>query len=368
MSDYKERLEKKLREAKERFEEIDEQIGLSDKLSEGAKAAKETAKKGAETLRESAEKIKQEAEKSEVGKQAVKVAEDTYKTAEKVAGDTAKKAWDASEPVRDVAEDAGEKAGEVFESASKNTGDVIKVFGEKAGEVFNVASQKAGEFIGGAGETIGSTAKSVSKALGLGASWTRTINSAVKSFQQTADWVQEKPLQAAATGTSVVVGAGLGVAYSTFSSHWFFNSTLTSSTVKLVADRFNDYQKSQTELAGKGALTDAEADKLAFERDITKYVGAPLLGAFSFASGVVLMTNVLNPKTITGAPIDWLLGGNPVLEGVWFFGNGMVCFKTSYDFFMISLEDNEEIQKMVREVRGLLPQVEQTEPQPEPAI
>jgi ElaB/YqjD/DUF883 family membrane-anchored ribosome-binding protein len=357
MADYKERLEKTLRDAKERFDDFDKQVGLKEKLSEGAKVAKETAQKGADTLREGAKKIKTEAEKSEVGKQAVKVAEETYKTA----GETAKKAWDASEPIRDVAEDAGEKAEDVFESATKNTGDVIKVVGEKAGEVFNVASQKAGEFFGEASESIGATAKSVSKAFGFGASWTRTINSAFKTVQQASDWVQEKPLQAAATGASVAVGAGLGVVFTTFSSHWLFNSTLPTSAVKIASNRFNAHLKTQTELAGKGELSEAEAERLAFERDITKYVGAPLLGAFSFASGAVMMTNIFNPKTITGAPIDWLLGGNPVLEGVWFFGNGMVCFKTSYDFFMVSLEDHEDVQTMVREVKGMLPRIPQAE-------
>ena len=72
--------------------------------------------------------------------------------------------------------------------------------------------------------------------------------------------------------------------------------------------------------------------------------------------GKQIDSNIINPKTITGAPIDWLIGGNPLLEGVWFFGNGMVCFKTSYDFFMIALEDHEDVQKIVREVKGMLPQ------------
>lgn len=361
MSDYKERLEKKLREARERFDELDKQVGLKDKLSEGAKTARETAQKGAETIREGARKIKSEAEKTDVGKQAVKVAEDTLKTAEKVAGETARKARSAGESVREAAEDAGEKAGEVFNSASQETGDVLKVVGERAGEIFSTASKKAGEIFGEAGESVGAAAKSVSRALGLGASWTRTVNAALRTVQQTADWVQEKPLQAAATGTSVVVGAGLGVVFSSFSSHWLFNSTLPTSAVKLVADRFDEHLKSQSELLEKGELSAADADRLRFEREITKYVGAPLLGAFSFASGVVLLTNVFNPKTITGAPVDWLLGGNPVLEGVWFFGNGVVCLKTGYDFFMISLEDHEDVQQMVREVRGLLPRIQPAE-------
>ena len=123
-----------------------------------------------------------------------------------------------------------------------------------------------------------------------------------------------------------------------------------------MSEQFNEYLKNQEELIQKGELTQAEAEKIQFERDIARRIGAPLLGAFSFASGAVMMTNILNPKTITGAPISWLIGGNPLLEGVWFFGNGMVCFKTSYDFFMIALEDQEEVQRMVKEIKGLLPQ------------
>ena len=68
-----------------------------------------------------------------------------------------------------------------------------------------------------------------------------------------------------------------------------------------------------------------------------------------------MMTNILDPKNITGFPIGSIIGGNPLLEGVWFFGNGMVCFKTSYDFFMIALDGQEDVEKMVSEIKGLLP-------------
>ncbi|MEZ5429190.1 MAG: hypothetical protein R2747_23285 [Pyrinomonadaceae bacterium] len=362
MSDYKERFEKWQRDAKEKFDEFDKQVGLKDKISEGAKAARETAEKGAATLREGAKKIRTEAEKSEVGKRVVEVADDTYKTAEKVAsdtvktaGETAKKAWKASEPVREAAEDAGEK---VYETASKNSGDILKNVTEKASEVFSVASEKAGEVFGAAGETVGSTAKSVSRAFGLGASWTRTVNSALKTVRNTADWISEKPLQAATTGVSVAVGAGLGVVFTGISTHWFFSSMVPTWSVKKVSEKFNEYLKGQEELITKGDLSKAEAERIQFEREIVKYVGAPLLGAFSFASGAVLMTNILNPKTVTGAPISWLLGGNPVLEGAWYFGNGLFCFKTGYDFFMISLEDDQDVQSIVKEIKGLLPKAQ----------
>ncbi len=335
MNDYKDRFGKWQREAKEKFEEIDKQLGLKDKIEEGARAVVETAQKGAV-------RIKAEAEKSEAGKQAVKAARETIKTA----GSSAKKAWNASEPIRDVAEDAGGKAG-----------DVVNAAGKAASEVLSVAGQKAGEIFAEARDTVSKNANRVSKAFSFGAGWTRTIDSAIKAMSKTSNWIQENPVQAATTGASMAIGAGLGVVFTGVSSHWLFNSALPTWSVKKISEQFNGYLKNREELIEKGELSEAESERVRFERDIAKRIGAPLLGAFSFASGAVMMTNIVNQKTITGAPIDWILGGNPLLEGVWFFGNGMVCFKTSYDFFMIALDGQEDVQKMVREIKGLLPRV-----------
>jgi len=260
--------------------------------------------------------------------------ESTIKTAE----ETAKKAWTASEPVRDSAKDVGETAGKV-------AADVISSAGEKAGEVFE-----------GAKDTIGSGARSLGKAFNLGAGFTRTVDSAMSAFSKTSAWVLENPMQAAATGVSMAVGAGLGVVFTGISSHWLFNSALPTWSVKKIGESFNDYLNRKERLINEGRLTEAEAERVRFERDIAKRIGAPLLGAFSFASGAVLMTNVLNPKMVTGFPIDLILGGNPALESVWFFANGMVCFKTSYDFFMIALDGQQDVQNMVREIKGMLPQ------------
>lgn len=327
MSDYKERFDKWQKDAKEKFDEIDRQLGLKDKIGEGARVVVETAQKGAE-------RIKAEAEKTDVGKQAVRAVEDT-----------AKKAWEVSEPLRDAAEGAGEFAGDVVKEARKT-----------AGEVISVAGEKAGDFVDDARETVGKNAKRVSDAFSFGASWTRTIDSAMRSMSKASGWIQENPLQAATTGVSMAVGAGLGVVFTGISSHWLFNSALPAWSVKKIGEQFNDYLKRQEQKIADGRLNEAEADRIRFERDIAKRIGAPMLGAFSFASGAVMMTNILNPKTITGAPIDWLIGGNPMLEGVWFFGNGLVCFKTSYDFFMIALDGQEDVQKMVKEIKGMLPQ------------
>lgn len=327
MSDYKDRFDKWQKDAKEKFSEIDKQLGIKEKLEEGARTVAETAQKGAE-------KIKAEAEKTGVGKQAVKVAEETLKAA----NDTAKKAWEASEPVREAAEDA----------AGKTT--------DTAGDVLSAAAKKAGEFFDDAKETIGSGARKFSDVFNFGASWTRTMDSTIRSISKASDWVQTNPLQAAATGASMAIGAGVGVVFTGLSSHWLFNSALPAWSVKKIGESFNEYLRSQEEKLAEGRLDAAKAERIKFEADIARRIGAPMLGAFSFASGAVMMTNIFNPKTITGAPIDWLIGGNPMLEGVWFFGNGLVCFKTSYDFFMIALEGDKDIETIVREVKGMLPQ------------
>jgi hypothetical protein len=323
MSDYKSRFEKWQKDAKEKFEEVDRQLGLKDKLTEGARVVGETAQKGAK-------KIKTEAEKSEVAKQAVRAAEDTLNTA----GKAAKKAWEASEPIRDAAADAGTKASETVFDAGK----------------------KAADFAADAGKTVGKSAERVGKAFNFGAGWARTFDSAVNSLRSATNWVQQDPLRAATTGVSMAVGAGLGVVFTGISSRWLFNSALPAWSVKKIGESFTDYLKRKERLIDEGRLTEAEAERVRFERDIAKRIGAPLLGAFSFASGAVMMTNVLNPKMVTGFPIDLILGGNPALESVWFFANGMVCFKTSYDFFMIALEGQDDVQRMVREIKGLLPQ------------
>ncbi len=322
MSDYKEKFERWQKKATETFDEIDAQLGLKEKIEGGARVVVETAQKGAG-------KIKTEAEKTGVGKQAVKVAEDVINTA----GSTAKSAWNVSEPIRDAAGDVGSKAGGAVVDAA-----------EKAGEIFDDAR-----------DTVETNARRVSKVVGFGSSFTSTVDSARRSLQKASEWVQADPVRAATTGASMAIGAGLGIVFTGLSSHWLLNSAIPAWSVKKLAEQFDGYLSRREDLIAKGRLTDADAERVKFERDIARRIGAPLLGAFSFASGAVMMTNIFNPKTITGFPLGSIIGGNPVLEGVWFFGNGMVCFKTSYDFFMIALDGQEDVESMVREIRGMLP-------------
>lgn len=319
MSDYKERFERWQKKATEKFDEIDAQLGLKN----GARVVVETAKTGADI-------IKTEAEKTDVGKRAVKVAEDVVSTAT----GTAKTAWNVSEPIREAASDAGVKAG----------GVVVDAAG-KAGDLFEDAV-----------DSVGTNAARVSKVVGFGAGLSSTFDSALKSAKKASEWIQADPLRAATTGASMAIGAGLGVIFTGISTHWLLNSAIPTYSVKKIAQEFDGYLKRREDMIAKGQLTEADAERITFERDIATRIGAPMLGAFSFASGAVMMSNIFNPAAVTGFPLGNIIGGNPLLEGVWFFGNGMVCFRTSYDFFMIALDGQEDVEKMVKEIKGLLPQ------------
>ena len=322
MTDYKEKFGAWTKRATDKFDEIDAQLGLKDKIEGGAKAVVDVAKTGADY-------IKTEAEKSDLGKKAVKATETAFDTA----SGAAKTAWGVSEPARDAAAEAGATAG---------------------GVVFDTA-ERAGDFFVDASDTVGTNAKRVARVVGFGSSVSTTMEAGMKSAKKAVDWAKEDPMRAATTGASMAIGAGLGIIFTGISSHWLLNSAIPTFTVKKLAESFDGYLKRREELIDKGALNQADAERIAFERDIAKRIGAPLLGAFSFASGAVMMTNVLNPATVTGFPQGNIIGGNPLLEGVWFFGNGMVCFKTSYDFFMIALDGQEDVEKMVKEIKGLLP-------------
>lgn len=322
MTDYKEKFDRWTKKATEKLEEIDAQIGLKDKIEGGAKAVYDAAKTGADY-------IKTEAERSDLGKRAVQVTED----AANLAGEAAKTAWNASEPVRDVAADAGAKAG----------GVVVDTAG------------KAADIVGDAANTVGTNTKRVAKVVGFGSSLTTTMDAGLRSAQKAVEWAKDDPIGAATTGVSMAIGAGLGVIFTGISSHWLLNSAIPTWSIKKLADQFNGYLQRREEMIAKGQLSEADAERIRFERDVATRIGAPLLGAFSFASGAVMMTNVLNPGAVTGFPIGNIIAGIPMLEGVWFFGNGMVCFKTSYDFFMIALDGHEDVERMVTEIKGLLP-------------
>jgi len=305
MADYKERLEEWQQAARRKARELDEKYSISDMVGEAAKRGAESVANGAERLRAEAERLTDDEEVSE--------------TARRAASHVKK----AGEAVRNVAGDTGKK---VFDDA--------RTYYDRASQFYDT-----------------------------GARFTRASTAATAGALKARDWIKANPGKAAVVSVSLVLGIRAGAAFPGLDAvllgshpHWLTHSALPVWGLHKASEKFDNYLKKQEELIARGELDEAAQERVEFERKIAKYVGAPLLGAFSCAAGAAMWAQIVQPGAITGAPISWLLGGNPFLDGVWLFGNGVICFHQGYKFFMIALANQEEVARVVREIKGLLPE------------
>ena len=322
MADYKEKIDEWQKTVRRKARELDEKYAISDLVDQSSRVAGETAKRGAQTIRSGAEKLRAEAER---------LADDGD------VGDTARRA--AGEAVR-----GAEEAGKIIRDAA---GDVGKQAGKKAGEVFDEAKS----YYDRASQFYDASAKV-----------TRASTAATAGVLKAREWIKENPGKAALVSFSLVIGVRMGAALPGLDAvllgahpHWLTHSALPIFGARRLSEKFNDYLRKQEELIAAGQLDEAERKRVEFGRNITKYVGAPLLGAVSCAAGAAMFAQIVQPGSVVGAPVSWLLGGNPFLGGVWLFANGVICFHEGYKFFMIALADQDEVNRVVREIRGLLP-------------
>jgi len=308
MADYKEKLDEWQQAARRKARELDEKYSISDLVGEAAKRGAETVAGGAERLRSEAERLTEDDEISDAARRA--------------ANETVKGVKKAGKVVRDVAGDTGKR---VYDDA--------KTYYERASSIYDT-----------------------------GARFTRASTAATTGLLKARDWVKENPGKAAVVSVSLVLGIRAGAAFPGLDAvllgshpHWLTHSALPVWGLHKASEKFDGYLKKQEELIARGELSEAAQQRAEFERKIAKYVGAPLLGAFSCAAGAAMWAQIFQPGAITGAPISWLLGGNPFLDGVWLFANGVICFHQGYKFFMIALANQEEVARVVREIKGLLP-------------
>jgi hypothetical protein len=246
-------------------------------------------------------------------------------TARRFADEALRGAQKAGDSLKNVAGDAGKKAGEVFDDAKKHY--------DRASQIYDT-----------------------------GAKFSRASAAASSGLLKARDWVKENPGKAAAVSVSLVLGIRLGSALPGIDAvllgahpHWLTHSALPIFGIRKLSEKFDSYLRKQEDLIAQGQLSEAEQKRVEFERNLTKYVGAPLLGAFSCAAGAAMFAQILQPGSVVGAPVSWLVGGNPFLGGVWLFANGVICFHEGYKFFMIALADQDEVARVVKEIKGLLP-------------
>src|SRR5918995_669773 len=299
MADYKDRLEEWREAARRKARELDGKYSIRERVEEGARAAGEAARRGAEKAERVAERARAEAER---------FGEDF---------------------------DLGERAEEVREHT------------KEAGEAFGEAKRYYAR---------------AARVADVGARATRLTGASTVGLFRVYDWARENPKQAIVVTLSLAVGVRAGAALPGLDAvflgshpHWFTHSALPVYALRKAGEKFDNYLKKQEELIGRGELGEAAQQRAEFERKIVKYVGAPLLGAFSCAAGAAMWAQIFQPGPIVGAPISWLLGGNPFLDGVWLFANGVICFHQGYKFFMIALANQDEVARVVREIKGLLP-------------
>lgn len=318
MTDYKEKFDDLHRAAKRKARELDEKLNVTGIVEDTARVAGNAARRGAQTIADGAEQLRSEA---------AAFADENH---------------------------LGENAGKAIDEAkrhAKNAGKIIRdaagPTGKKAERVFNEAVDYA--------TTAG-------KFAGQGVRATRATAAATAGLMKAKEWVKENPGKAAAVSFSLILGVRLGASFPGIDAvllgshpHWLTHSALPVLGLKKASEKFDEYLKKQEARIAAGELDEAKRERVEFQRKMAKYVGAPLLGAFSCAAGAVMFAQIANPVGLTGAPISMIFGGNPFLDGVWLFANGVICFHQGYKFFMIALADQEEVKRVVREIKGLLP-------------
>src|SRR5215204_131284 len=323
MADYRDKLDEWREAARRKARDLDEKYNIRERVEEGARAAGEAAKRGADVVKTGAEKARAEAER---------VGEDFD------LGEQADAARERSREAREQAARAAEEAARL----AREVGGRVREAGQKAGE-------RAEDFIGGARKYYKGAARAAgvgARFAGLGVRATRLTAASSAGLYRVYDWARQNPKQAIVVTLSLAAGVH---------AHWLTHSALPVWAVRKAGQKFDEYIRERERLVAAGELDEAERKRVEFERKVVRYVGAPLLGTFSCAAGVAIWAQILQPGPIVGAPISWLLGGNPILDGVWLFANGVICFQQGYKFFMIALKDQEDAQRIVREIRGLLP-------------
>jgi hypothetical protein len=202
------------------------------------------------------------------------------------------------------------------------------------------------------------------QAYNLSASGARVVEAALGGVEKARAWIKENPGKTAVVTFSMIAGVRMGSALPSLgvtilgagaANNWFFHSALPIVGLRKLTEKYNDYLKEQERMLAEGKLDEAERGRIEFQRNLTKYVGAPLLGTFSVAAGASLIGAAFSGAAVTGFPVSLILGANPLLNGIWLFANGVVCISEGYKFFMIALADQEDVERVVREIKGLLP-------------
>jgi hypothetical protein len=314
------------RRAEEAARQIDQKYDIKTKIDRTTRAANESIRKGVEAASSSIESAREEINRVD-------------------------REHKVTERVTDTARRTASKAEDLFDRSG------VK---KKAGEVVDDAKSAASDLYGEARRYY----ENATGAARAGAEAARASASVVKAVKSAREWVKKNPRKTAIVSLGFMAGARAGAAFSSLdvallgaggAGNWLFHSALVPYGLRKLSEKYEAYLARQEKLIQEGKLSEAELERVKFERTVAKYVGAPLLGAFSVAAGAGLVYEAFTGAVVTGFPINLVIGGNPMLSSIWFFANGLVCFHNGYKFFMMALGDQEDVAQVVRDIKGLLP-------------
>ena len=322
----REKLDELKRRAEQSARELDEKFKITSKLDQGAKAATDVLRKGVDAASSGID----------VAREEISRIDREHKISERVS--------DSARKVVNKVDDAAGRSG-----AKEKAADVASDVKNVAADMFGDA-RRFYENASGAARTSASAA--------------RLPSSVLSALSKARSWAKQNPGKAAVVSLAFIAGTRAGSAFSGLdvtllgaggAGNWFFHSAIVPYGLRKLSEKYEGYLKSQEALLQEGKLTEAEAARVKFERDAAKYVGAPLLGAFSVAAGAGLVYEAVMGGAVTGVPISLVVGSNPLLSSLWLFGNGLICFHNGYKFFMMAFGDEEEVARVVRDIKGLLP-------------
>ncbi|HWC78079.1 MAG TPA: hypothetical protein VG778_11485 [Blastocatellia bacterium] len=318
------KLDELKRRAEQAARDLDDKYKITSKLDQGARVATDALRKGVEVASSGVDAAREEVSRLD---REHKVSERARKVAQ---------------TVDEAATNSGAK-----EKASKVASDVKSAATDVYGE-----ARRFYDNASGAAKTSASAA--------------RLPSSVLSALSKARSWAKQNPGKAAVISLAFVAGTRVGSAFPGLdvtllgaggAGNWLFHSAIVPYGLRKLSEKYEAYLKRQEQLIKEGNLDEAEAARIRFQRDAAKYVGAPLLGAFSVAAGAGLVYEAVVGGAVTGFPISLVVGGNPLLSSIWLFGNGLVCFHNGYKFFMMAFGDQEEVARVVRDVKGLLPAV-----------
>jgi hypothetical protein len=334
------KLDELRRRAEEAARQLDEKYDIKSKVDQGARAATEAVRKGAQAASSTIDAARKEA--SRIDRE--------HKVSERVT--------ESAQRAATAAEDALRRA-----ELKKKAGEAVNEATEKASDAAREAKEKASDLFGEARRYYESTTSAARASV----SAARLPSSLVGAMASARQWAKKNPGKAAVVSLAFIAGTRAGSAFSALdvtllgaggAGNWLFHSAIAPYGLRKLSEKYETYLKGQEALLREGQLDEAEASRVKFQRDAAKYVGAPLLGAFSIAAGAGLVAEAFTGAAVTGFPINLVLGGNPMLTSIWLFGNGLVCFHNGYKFFMMALADQDDVARVVRDIKGLLPAYE----------